>query len=104
MAVNVGAGVVILGTGIFFQKRLLPPEVKQAKAEYTPGLWLKAAFPMLVYGGTQIVLGQTDIVMLGAMRGAHDVGLYAVAYRLSYLLIYVTYAAEVILAPVISRQ
>ncbi|MCK5429525.1 MAG: oligosaccharide flippase family protein, partial [Anaerolineales bacterium] len=52
MAVNVGAGVVILGTGIFFLKRLLPPEVKQAKAEYTPGLWLKAAFPMLVYGGT----------------------------------------------------
>lgn len=104
MSVNVGAGVVILGTGIFFLKRLLPPEVKQAKAEYMPGLWLKAASPMLVYGGTQIVLGQTDIVMLGAMRGAHDVGLYAVAYRLSYLLIYVTYAAEVILAPVTSRM
>ena len=104
MVVNVGAGIVTIGAGIFFLKRLLPLEVKQAKAEYAPHSWLKAAFPMLVYGGAQIVLGQTDIVMLGAMRGAHDVGLYAAAYRLSYLVIYVTYAAEVILAPVISRM
>ena len=103
MVVNVGSGVVALALGIFFLRKLLPVEAKAATEEYAPRLWLKAAFPMLVYGGAQIVLGQTDIVMLGAMRGAHEVGLYAAASRLAYLLIYITYATEVILAPIISR-
>jgi len=103
MAVNVAAGVTALGLGIFFLRKLLPPEVKTATPEYTPRPWLKAAFPMLVYGGAQIVLGQTDIVMLGAMRGAHDVGLYAVANRLAFLLIYVMMASNMILMPVMAR-
>ena len=60
MAVNVGAGIVALGLGVLFLRRLLPTDVKVARAEYTPRLWVKAAFPMLVYGGAQIVLGQTD--------------------------------------------
>lgn len=103
MAVNVGAGVVTLGLGGFFLRKLLPAQASVAKAEYTPGPWLKAAFPMLVYGGAQVVLGQTDIVILGAMRGSHEVGLYAAASRLAYLLVYVIYASEVILAPIMSR-
>ena len=103
MAVNVCAGVVTLALGMVFLRKLLPPEVKAAIAEYTPRPWLKAAFPMLVYGGAQIVMGQTDIVMLGAMRGAHDVGLYAAANRLAYLLMYITVAMELIVAPIMSR-
>ncbi len=70
MGVNVGAGAVALALGILFLHKLLPVEAKKATPEYTPRPWLSAAFPMLVYGGAQIVLGQTDIVMLGAMRGA----------------------------------
>ena len=104
MEVNVGAGVVALTLGVIFLRKLLPVEAKNAVPQYTPRPWLKAAFPMLVYGGAQIVLGQTDIVMLGAMRGAHEVGLYAASYKLAYLLVYVTYATEVILAPVISKM
>ena len=103
MAVNVGAGAVTLGLGVFFLRRVLPTEVKVAKAEYAPRPWVKAAFPMLVYGGAQIVLGQTDIVMLGAMRGAEEVGLYAAANRLAFLLIYVMMAAEIIIAPIMAR-
>ncbi len=104
MMVNVGAGVLALGIGIFWLRQLLPSEIKTVKAEYASRTWLKAAFPMLVYGGMQIVLGQTDIVMLGAMRGAGDVGLYAAASRLAYLLIYIIYATEAILAPIMSRM
>ncbi len=103
MAVNVGAGGVALASGIFFLRKLLPKEAKVTAPEYTPRPWLKAAFPMLMYGGAQIVLGQTDIVMLGAMRGAHEVGLYAAANRLAYLLMYSTVAMELIVAPIMSR-
>ena len=75
MAVNVGAGILALGACIFWLRRLLPSEVKRVKAEYEPRPWLKDAFPMLIYSGMQIILGQTDIVMLGMMRSAEDVGL-----------------------------
>jgi O-antigen/teichoic acid export membrane protein len=51
----------------------------------------------------QIILGQTDIVMLGAMRGAGDVGIYAASNRLAYLVVYVMMASNVIIAPIIAR-
>jgi O-antigen/teichoic acid export membrane protein len=103
MTVNVGAVAVTLGLGIFFLRNLLPSEVGFATAEYAPRPWLKAAFPMLAFGGAQIILGQTDIVMLGVMRGAYEVGLYAAANRLAYLLMYITVAVELIIAPIMSR-
>jgi O-antigen/teichoic acid export membrane protein len=103
MMVNVVAGIATLVLSVIFLRQLLPVEAKAASAEYAPRLWLKAAFPMLVYGGAQIILSQTDIVMLGAMRSAHEVGLYTAANRLAYLMIYITYATEIIMAPVISR-
>ena len=103
MAVNVGCAILTLGALIFWLRRLLPSEVKEAKAEYELRPWLKSAFPMLIYGGMQIILGQTDIVMLGMMRSAEDVGLYAAAHRLAFLLLYVTMASNMILAPVMSR-
>lgn len=104
MAVNVGAGAVALALGVFFLHKLLPTEAKITRPEYTPHLWLKSAFPMLIYGGAQIVLGQTDIVMLGAMRGAHEVGLYAAANRMAYLLVFVMSAFGIILAPIVARM
>ncbi len=103
MAVNVGAGEIALVLSIFFLRSVFPKEAKAATPEYTSRPWLKAAFPMLVYGGAQIVLGQTDIVMLGAMRGAHEVGLYAVANRMALIIGYTMMAAEIIIAPIIAR-
>lgn len=103
MGVNVGAGVVTLAAGIFWLERVLPSEVKEASPEFAAHIWLKAAFPMMVYSGMQVVLWMTDIVMLGAMLGAEEAGLFAAANRLAYLLLYVTVAIEVIMAPIMSR-
>ncbi len=61
------------------------------------------AAPMLSYSNMQILLGQTDVVMLGAIRGAADTGIYAAASRLAYLLAFVTVAGETALAPVTAR-
>ena len=103
MAVNVGAATFTLAAGIFWLRKVLPSEVKQAQPEYKAKFYLKAAFPMLVYGGMQIILGQTDIVMLGVMRNAEEVGLYAAASRLAYLLVYVMFATDIIMAPIMAR-
>ncbi len=103
MAINVGAAAAALAVGICWLRKVLPSEVKQAQPEYKAGFNLKAAFPMLIYGGMQIILGQTDIVMLGVMRSTEEVGLYAAASRLAYLLVYVMVAANIIMAPIMAR-
>ena len=103
MAVNVIAGVISLGLGIIFFQKLLPREVKHVTPKYSSESWLNTAFQMLIYGGAQLVLFQIDIVMLGVIRNPEEVGLYAVATRLAYLLMYVTVAMEIIVAPVMAR-
>ena len=103
MLINVCAGIVALCVSIIWLNSVFPDEAKVVKPKYTPGIWLRAAFPMMIFSGMQIILGQTDIVMLGAIRGAKDVGLYAAASRLAYLLVYVMMAFNVILAPIIAR-
>jgi len=103
MSVNVCAAIVSLVVAIFWLEKILPFEIDLVRPEYRSRVWLRAAFPMLVYGGMQVILGQTDIVMLGVMCSGEDVGLYAAASRLGYLLVYVTFAADTILAPVVAR-
>jgi len=103
MAINVCGAIAALGLAMSFLRKLLPVAAKLAMPKYTRRPWLTAAFPMLVYSGAQIVLGQTDIVMLGAMRGAHEVGLYAAASRISQLLMFIPLSTEIIAGPVISR-
>jgi O-antigen/teichoic acid export membrane protein len=103
MAINVGAATVALAASMYWLRKFLPPEVRLAQPEYNAGTNLKVAFPMLVYGGMQVILGQTDIVMLGLMRGAGEVGLYAAASRLAFLLTFVMMAINVLVAPVTAR-
>lgn len=103
MAINVGTGCIAFALGAFFLQKFLPIECYHAKAEYTPRLWLLPAFSMLLYGGGQVLIGQTDIFMLGLMSGAEEVGLYAPASRISFLLTYVTMASNMIMAPIIFR-
>lgn len=103
MAVNVAATVCTLAVSSVWTKRFLPSEIKYSEPKISPVPWLRSALPMLIYSNMQILLGQTDVVMLGAIRGAADTGIYAAASRLAYLLAFVTVAGETALAPVMAR-
>ena len=103
MGINVIAAAVALAVSTLWLKMLLPSKAKYDKPESKPITWLKAAFPMLIYGSSQIMLGQTDIIMLGGIRGDEETGLYTAASRFAYLLVYVMISIEVILAPIMAR-
>ena len=103
MMANVIAGLLTLVLTLLCLNKLLPIEVKGAMEEYDPRAWTRSAFSMMIYSGSQIVFGQTDIIMLGVMRTPEEVGLYAAATRLAFLLTYVTVANELIMAPIVSR-
>jgi O-antigen/teichoic acid export membrane protein len=103
MSVNVGTSMFALFVGVVWLKNRLPIEVNKERPQYKMRPWLESAFPMLVYSGLQVAFAQVSTVMLGALSGARDVGLFAASSRLAYLLTLVIFSFETILAPIIAR-
>jgi O-antigen/teichoic acid export membrane protein len=66
--------------------------------------WFRASMLLLAYGGFSLVLGQVDIVMIGALLGTEDAASYAVAWRVASLLGAFLVALNFALAPVVARH
>jgi O-antigen/teichoic acid export membrane protein len=64
---------------------------------------LRAALPFMWLGGLYLLNSRIDLIMLGAIRGAHDAGIYAIATRAASLITFVVTAANLSLAPRIAR-
>ena len=64
---------------------------------------MRSAVVLLVFGGVQTFYGQIGTIMLGIMGTAEDIGLFSVASRVAYLLVFALVAVEIILAPVVAR-
>jgi len=103
VGVQVGATAIALGVGIFMLVRHMPEEMKDSAPAYDSRAWVRSALPFLFIGGMQIINNQTDIVMLGALRGAEVVGIYRVATQAAQLVIFVLAAANMVLQPTIAK-
>ena len=88
----VGLKLIALGTtfvvGVVLLARVLPQEVKQAKPEYKILTWLKDSLPFILLGGLMLINSRIDMLMLGALKGAGAVGVYAVASRVTSLIVF----------------
>ena len=47
------------------------------RASYQPRAWLRLSLPLLLVAGFQIVLSQTDVVLVGSVAGFRDAWVYA---------------------------
>lgn len=68
-----------------------------------PSVRLRAALPFMWVGGLYLLNSRIDLIMLGAINGAHDAGIYAVATRAAALVPFIAAAANMVLAPRIAR-
>jgi O-antigen/teichoic acid export membrane protein len=103
MAVYIGSTIVALSIAFFWQRKFLPVEILSAHLKYEVRPWMKSAFFLVIFGSVQVLFGQIGTIMLGAMSTAVDVGLFSIASRLAYLLMFALVAVEMILAPVVAR-
>jgi len=101
-------GMVVLATGIAFiigagllYKRL-PQAVKEASPDYKTRIWVRSALPLLFIGCMQVINARTDTIMLGAIKGAGDVGIYAVANRGAGLITFILLSVNMVLAPTVA--
>lgn len=97
----VGCSFLVLLTW-FLLGRALPFPARHAEPEFDYSGWLRSALPFLFVGGMQILTDQTSAVILGAMQGAEEVGLFRVAQRGALLIAFGLQAVNMAIAPNVS--
>lgn len=81
MGMNIVAALVAFAIGARWLQQTLPLSIKQVEPAYRNSGWLRSAFSMLLFSSVSVVFSQADLLILGAVKGAHAVGLYSVADR-----------------------
>jgi len=99
VAIYVVVTAITVGVGSLLLNRAWPDEAQQATPEYRVKSWVRSALPMMFMGGMQIINNRTDILMLGAMKGAAAVGVYVVVNRCTQPITFMLGAVNSVMAP-----
>lgn len=91
---------LLLQEGLLTQA--LPPEGRRATPEFRTRFWLTESFPLLLIAGFIILLNQTDVIMVGALAGDEEVGLYASASVTARWVSFMLLSANAVAAPLIA--
>lgn len=71
------------GIGLYWLWRHLPGAVWQSAAVYRSREWLLTALPLMLGAGAFMLTQKTDTLMIGAMLGTKEAGIYVVASRIA---------------------
>ncbi len=104
IGLQVTASSIALVVTFIWLRRALPSGVRGLRAEYRTRAWLRSALPFTLSSTMFIVLQQTDIVMLGLLRPAEDVGIYRAATQGAMLVGFVLNGVNMAIAPTIARH
>lgn len=102
VGINAVALVIAFVVGAVMLRRSLPGAVKEERPAYATRLWLGSALPLMFVSGAQVINTRADIVMLGAIKGAEDAGVYTVATRGADLIAFVLLAVNAAFGPVVA--
>jgi O-antigen/teichoic acid export membrane protein len=95
----VAIGVVFQAGGIW---RQVDARVRSSKPRYELRRWSRTALPLMLIASFSIVLMQTDIVFVGAIKGDEAAGLYGAASKTASLVSLILIAVNAIAAPMFS--
>jgi O-antigen/teichoic acid export membrane protein len=99
MALNLACLFVSVSVGVILLVRQLPHELRTAVPAFETRRWIREAIPFALIAAGQTLMGQIDIVLVGALGGATPAGLYAVATRGAALTLFGAAAVGITLAP-----
>ena len=99
VGLNAAAIAVAFSLGWYFQRRALPVAVTEARPETCTSEWLKIAVPLFLIAGMQLLIVRMDIMLLAALSGGEEAGVYAAASRIADLAVFALAAANAIVAP-----
>jgi O-antigen/teichoic acid export membrane protein len=97
-ALAVGAALAALGISLAVQAallvRIVGGRVPAGPRRYRVRAWMRTALPVALVDGTEILLLNADVLLVGLFQPPHMVAAYFAASRLAQILDYVRYAAS----------
>lgn len=101
MAATLAGLLVSAGVGRWLLMRRLPQQLERHPASLDSRMWLNSTRSMLLITGAHVLLNNTDAIMLGLLRDAEAVGIYAVAAKCAILVSFPLTIANTTIAPLI---
>ena len=101
--VNIAASGLALILVTYLIYRTMPGELWKSEAVFKTPEWLKSITLFSFVGGMQIIMSQTDIIMLGLLSQDTSVGIYRIAAQGGALVALTLAALNMALAPRIAR-
>lgn len=101
LGINIAATGIAFVVGTRVLLKTLPPAIEETFPSYKIREWIRSALPLMLITGMKIINAKTDILMLGAMKGSKDAGIYAVANRGAELITFILIAVNLALAPIV---
>ena len=96
------AGVAFI-FGAWLLSRVKPKQLKKSTKKYSKKAWMASVIPLAMVAGLDILIHQTDIVMLGLLGTTEDVGIYRVAVQGATLITIGTAMIQMVANPYFSR-
>lgn len=84
---------------LFVGNRTISDDIYNLKSKYI----LFISLPMMMGTVMSLIVTQTDILMLGSMRAAEEVGIYAISAKLAMLSTSILTSVNIVIAPKISE-
>lgn len=80
-----------------------PKAVRTEQAAFSNRTWIRTALPFMMASTTLIVVRETDVLMLGMLAPAADVGVYRVASQGATLVVLLSTVVNAVISPHIAR-
>jgi O-antigen/teichoic acid export membrane protein len=104
LTVNAAGTAISLILGGFWVFRVIVDETRGTKPQLDIVAWRATAVPFMFMAGMNLVLDQTDVLIIGAFLGPEQVAAYAAGARIASQVLFLLSAADVTLAPIVAEH
>lgn len=102
-ALQVAAALCAFGLGVLFLRRSLPTPVRGAVPEYEMASWRRSGVSLVLLNVVMAANAQVGTILVGALSGAADAGVFNVATRATTFISFIMLAATYPLMPLVAR-
>jgi len=92
--------VVVMSAALL--RKVVRPSATAATPSYEMGAWLRVSLPLWLDSGMRLLSASLDILLVGAMLGMAEAGVYTIVNRLAELIVFGTNASQAAVRPYIA--